>query len=269
MSRADPSGDPPQLAAWLRAAEERYLADLTFAEVTRALRALSSCYVERRGRLARGEALDGAGKRAAFALFYAALHALVTLRIVEALGARLRPRTTLLDLGCGTGSASGAWALAAGAPVIIDGVDRSAWAVREASWTWRTLGVRARATRGDVMRARAPRDPAAWLAAFTLNELQGDARGDLRERMVAAAAAGHAILIIEPLAGAVAPWWHDWADAFRRVGGRSDEWRFPGRLPDLVARFDRAAGLRHDELTARTIYVAQRENRGGAREARG
>ena len=40
-------------------------------------------------------------------------------------------------------------------------------------------------------------------------------------------------------------------------------------MPDLVARFDRAAGLRHDELTARTIYVAQRENRGGAREARG
>ena len=109
----------------------------------------------------------------------------------------------------------------------------------------------------------------AWLAAFTLNELQGDTRGDLRERMVAAAAAGHAILIIEPLAGAVAPWWHDWADAFHRVGGRTDEWRVPGRLPDLVARFDRAAGLRHDELTARTIYVAQRENRGGAREARG
>ena len=36
------------------------------------------------------------------------------------------------------------------------------------------------------------------------------------------------------------------------------EWRFPAQLPDIVARFDRAAGLRHHELTARTIYVEQR-----------
>jgi hypothetical protein len=258
MSRAGPSGDPPQLAAWLRAAEERYLYDLTFAEVTRALRALSSCYVERRARLAQGAALDGAGKRAAFALFYAPLHALVTLRIVEAIEARLLSRTTLVDLGCGTGAASGAWALTAGAPVSIEGVDRSAWAVREASWTWRTLGVRGRATRADVTRARAPRGPTAWLAAFTANELSCDAAQNLRATMLAAAGAGHAILIIEPVAGAVAPWWDDWTDAFCGVGGRRDEWRFPGHLPDIVDRFDRAAGLRHHELTARTIYVPQR-----------
>jgi hypothetical protein len=258
MSGARPSGDPPQLAGWLRAAEQRYLADLTFAEVTRALRALSSCYVERRARLAQGAALDGAGKRAAFALFYAPLHALATLRIVDAIEARLVSRTTLVDLGCGTGAASGAWALAAGASVSIEGIDRSAWAVREASWTWRTLGVRGRATRGDVTRARAPRGPAAWLAAFTANELSCDAADSLRATMLAAAAAGHAILVIEPVAGAVAPWWDGWADAFCRVGGRRDEWRFPASLPDIVHRFDRAAGLRHHELTARTIYVPQR-----------
>ena len=36
------------LDRWLAAASERYLADLTMPELTRALRALSSCYVERR-----------------------------------------------------------------------------------------------------------------------------------------------------------------------------------------------------------------------------
>src|SRR6185503_4515200 len=107
---------------WMAALEARHLADLRFPEVARALRALSSTYVERRGRLAQGAALDGAGKRAAFALFYAPLHALVTLRIVEAIEARLLSRTTLVDLGCGTGGASGAWALTAGAPVSIEGV---------------------------------------------------------------------------------------------------------------------------------------------------
>ena len=48
---------------WIAALDERHLADLTLPEVGRALRALSSCYVERRSRLAEGAALEGAGKR--------------------------------------------------------------------------------------------------------------------------------------------------------------------------------------------------------------
>ena len=267
MSCAASPADPLPLAAWLRAAEDRYLADLTFTEVARALRALSSCYVERRRRLSEGAALDGAGKRAAFALFYAPLHAMIVARIVAALGASLRPGTTLVDLGCGTGAASGAWALVAGAPVTIEGIDRSAWAVGEASWTWRMLGVSGRARRADAARARLPRGHAAWLAAFTLNELSGDARAAVRETLLAASAAGHAVLVVEPLAGAVAPWWDGWDEAFQRVGGRRDEWRLAAALPDLVARFDRAAGLRHDRLTARSIYVAQRGR--GTRTDRG
>src|SRR4051794_34952504 len=63
-----------RVSTWLDALDQRHLADLTSSEVARALRALSSCYVERRARLATGGALDSAGKRAAFALFYAPLH---------------------------------------------------------------------------------------------------------------------------------------------------------------------------------------------------
>ena len=71
--------------AWLAALDERHLADFRPAEVGRALRALSSCYVERRSRLAEGGALETAGKRAAFALFYAPLHFLTADRVVSAL----------------------------------------------------------------------------------------------------------------------------------------------------------------------------------------
>ena len=77
--------DDERVAGWLEALERRHLADLTTSEVARALRALSSCYVERRAKLARGGALDGAGKRAAFALFYAPLHFLVVREIVRAI----------------------------------------------------------------------------------------------------------------------------------------------------------------------------------------
>jgi hypothetical protein len=53
---------------------------LTRPELGRALRALSSCYIERRGKLGDGHALEGRGKRAAFALYYAPLHFLIVAR---------------------------------------------------------------------------------------------------------------------------------------------------------------------------------------------
>src|SRR5688572_9259884 len=75
-------------AAWLAALETRHLADLRVPEVTRALRALSSAYVERRHKVAAGATLDSAGKRAAFALYYGPLHFITVAHVVVALGAQ-------------------------------------------------------------------------------------------------------------------------------------------------------------------------------------
>ncbi len=136
--------------AWLAALERRHLAHLTSAELTRALRALSSCYVERRGKLAEGAALEGAGKRAAFALFYGPLHFLTISEIVRSLKADVRPPGTIVDLGCGTGVAGAAWALACGERPRVIGVDRSAWAVAEANWTYTALSIRGSARRGHI-----------------------------------------------------------------------------------------------------------------------
>lgn len=244
--------------AYCEALEARHLADLTFAEAARALRALSSCYVERRSRLSSGAALDGAGKRAAFALFYGPLHALVTSEIVAALHAATGRDRTIVDIGCGTGAGGAAWALASAPSPWITGVDRNPWAVREAEWTWRTLGLRGRAVHADVTRGRWPRGRLAIVAAFTINELPADARDAMRGRLLDAARDGHRLLVIEPVAGAAAPWWREWVPAFEAVGGRADSWRFRAQLPSIVARLDRAAGLDHRELTARSLYVAGR-----------
>ena len=70
---------------WLSALESRHFSDLTFQEVSRALRALSATYVERRDTILEGAALSGAGKRAAFALFYGPLHYLLLREILKAL----------------------------------------------------------------------------------------------------------------------------------------------------------------------------------------
>jgi hypothetical protein len=239
---------------WIAALEARHLADLTFPEVSRALRALSSAYVERRQRLAGGAALAGAGKRAAFALFYGPLHYLLIREIARALpGAS--DVAMLIDLGCGTGAAGAGWAAACRTAPSIVGIDRHPWALAEAAQTYRTFGFPARTRQGDVAVIQLPKSPAALLAAFTVNELAGDARAALLPRLLAHGKDGDRVLIVEPVAGFVAPWWKDWRQAFEAAGGRADEWRFRVELPAIVAKLDRAAGLNHRELKGRSLWL--------------
>src|SRR5438105_15755218 len=103
-------GDSAPYDRWLADLERRHLAELTFPEVSRALRALSATYVERRQKIGEGAALAGAGKRAAFALFYGPLHFLLIAAIVRQLPPAARAIATLVDLGCGTGASGAAWA---------------------------------------------------------------------------------------------------------------------------------------------------------------
>ena len=243
----------PELTRWLDALERRHLADLTFSEAARALRALSSCYVERRSRLTAGGALDSRGKRAAFALFYGPMHFIVTTEIIRAAGVS-RAFDEVVDLGCGTGAAGAAFAIETHASRIA-GIDRNPWAVAEANWTYRELGLKGRATQGDVGRLRSRGGSgSAIVAAYTVNELS-DTRTRLLDELLRAAARGAKVLIIEPIARGVAPWWDDWRSAFEGAGGRADEWRFPSGLPARQRELARAAGLDPRELTARSLWL--------------
>jgi SAM-dependent methyltransferase len=239
---------------WLQALERRHLANLTTREAARALRALSSCYVERRTKLADGAALGSAGKRAAFALFYGPLHFLVTREIVRALPAATARATRIIDLGCGTGAAGAAWALAAKAPAI-EGFDRSPWAVAEANWTYRQFRLDGRAVPRDIARtefdvASAP----GMLAAYAINELAPEARDSVLRTFVSARGRGADILVVEPIARTSTPWWREWEAVITKNGGRADEWRFPADLPPLQRSLAKAAGLDPRELTARSFW---------------
>ncbi len=241
--------------AFYAALEARHRATLGFAEIRRALQALSSLYVERRERMAGGRALESAGKRAAFALYYGPLHFLLVREIVRALGPSLGVPPRLLDLGCGTGTSGAAWALEADRPAILDGVDANGWAVAEARWTLRQLGLNGSVARGDAVATTLPKPPAGILAAFTVNELTDDARQRLLRRLLDAAAAGSPVLIVEPIARRTSPWWPEWASAFRAASGRENDWRFRVPLPDSLALLGKAAGLDARELTARSLSV--------------
>jgi hypothetical protein len=244
------------MEAWYAALERRHLGTLTFQEVRRALQALSTIYVGRRDKLTRGDALDGAGKRAAFALFYAPLHYLTVRQVVRALSAATPPPGRIVDLGCGTGTAGTAWAMESGGRAPIAGIDTNGWAIGEAAWNARTLGLRATYRRGDLLAARLGAAREAIVAAYVVNELTDAERATLLEGLVGAAAAGSRVLVIEPVAKApVASWWRHWEKAFAAAGGRSDLWRFPAVLPDRMKLLDKAAGLDHRELTARSLSV--------------
>lgn len=238
----------------MTALETRHLADLRFVDVSRALRALSSTYVERRDRLNDKGSLDSRGKRAAFALFYGPLHFLLVRAIVAALPDAARA-THLLDLGCGTGVAGAAWATLCTPTARVTGLDRHPWTLAEAALTYRSFALQGEAMRADVTKFRLPRRTDAIVAAFVANELNDADRGALLKRLIEARRGGAQILVIEPLAKGVTPWWPEWTSVFERAGGRADEWRVGVDLPDLVARLDRAAGLRHAEVTGRSLWL--------------
>jgi SAM-dependent methyltransferase len=244
------------LHQWLEALENRHLSDLTFAEVSRALRALSATYVERRSKLAEGAALSGAGKRAAFALFYGPLHFLLIEQIARNLSIGPHSSGLVVDVGCGTGAAGAALAAASSARRVI-GIDRSQWALDEAQATYRQFGLAATLRRGDVTSYRLPADRATLLAAFVTNELPDATREGLLTRLLERHRRGDRVLIVEPIAGFVARWWSRWRDEVRAAGGRADEWRFRVELPPIVAKLDRAAGLDHREMTARTLWLGR------------
>ena len=251
-----PAGTPQaRFDAWIAAIDRRHLAELTPSEVARALRALSSCYVERRSKLTEGAALGTAGKRAAFALFYSPVHFLIVRHIVRALGLDSAHFTHLLDLGCGTGAAGAAWALEAGGPRVF-GVDRHPWAVAEANWSYRQLSIEGRALQLDARRAKidAHRDGAV-IAAYAINELPDADRSGTLGRLLSAARGGAHVLIVEPVARRLTPWWGAWQTAFLNAGGRSDAWRCPAELPARQRDLASAAGLDPRELTARSLYL--------------
>jgi hypothetical protein len=241
---------------WLASLEARHLADFRVAEVTRALRALSSAYVHRRQTLTAGAALNSAGKRAAFALFYGPLHLLTIGQILRSVEEGAPAPSDIVDLGCGTGVGGAAWSLCAGDKPRILGIDRHGWAVEESRRTYRELGLRGHARTGDLKRLPPTKPSSAVIVAYVLNELNHELRRTLELQLLDAAARGTRVLIVEPIARPLTPWWDDTASRIKALGGREDDWRLRVDLPPLLRLLDKSAGLHHQELTARSLYIA-------------
>ena len=248
-----------QFEIFIKILEERHLADLRFSEVTRALRALSSAYVERReSALADHKALDGAGKRAAFAMYYGPLHFLLVQHIIKQIGVELAPGL-VVDVGCGTGVAGAAIATSPSPSLSVLGLDTHPWTLEEARFTYQTFALKHDVRRAHAARTRFPRETSIVVAAFVVNELTERDRATLLEQLKAdrreLKADRRRVLIVEPISQRISPWWQEWATEFERLGGRADMWKARIDVPPLVKRLAKAAGLRPEMLTARSLFV--------------
>jgi SAM-dependent methyltransferase len=242
---------------WLEAAAARSTAELTPAELRKGVRALSSLWVERRGAGALGErALEGRAKRAAFATYYTALHLLTAWHALDELGPGfLHGLARVHDLGCGAGAAGAAAGLAAGGVAEIHALDRSGFALGEARRCYAAFGLRARTRRGSLPEAFPARADTRDLIVlgWAANELAPAARDALLDALAAAARRGARFLVLEPLSGAVSPWWAQWAERLVPLGAEARLVKREVALPDWIADLDRAAGLDHAVLGARVL----------------
>jgi hypothetical protein len=129
--------------------------------------------------------------------------------------------------------------------------------VEESRRTYRELGLRGHARIGDLKRLPPIASSGAAIAAYTFNELSDERRRTVEMHLLEAATGGSRVLIVEPISRAVTPWWDQAAARIKAVGGREDDWRFPVELPPLLQLLDKAAGLHHQELTARSLYIGR------------
>ena len=247
---------------WIESLVERHTRSLSRPEFLKAVRALSARYVERRSDIAGRPPVDSAGKRAAFAAFFAPLHFLTTRDIVRMIGEAADPVAQIIDLGCGTGAASAGWSLAVDQRPAIVGVDRQSWALNEAVWNWRSMGLLGRTRRidlvemaADLARRPSPRTATSILAAWSINELSVDARRALLPGLLSLAGRGYQVLVIEPLARTAVPWWNEWADQWQERGGKAAEWKIRQPLPGMLADLSEAAGFQREYLGARTLML--------------
>jgi SAM-dependent methyltransferase len=241
--------------AWLDATVARHTAELEFKELRKGAQALSSLYVERRaGADLAARAVDGRGKRAALATYYAPLHFLATQHALATIGAaRFGAVRRVFDLGCGTGAAG-----AAAARMLdcsdVTAIDRSGFALGEARHTYAAFGLLAK-TKRALLPDATPRaaDGDLWVLGWSVNELDAGSRDELGARIVGALQRGVRMLLLEPLAGGVSPWWPTWCGALAAHGVNDFESKSRVVQPEWIARLDRAAALDHRVIGARVL----------------
>ena len=135
------------------------------------------------------------------------------------------------------------------------GSTRAVVAVGEAEWNLRTLGLTANVRRGNLVDAVFGAAGEGDRRRLCNQRARRRIPRETADRAACGSRQGSRVLVVEPIARRPVPFWTAWAEAFRAAGGRADTWRFPAVLPERMRLLDKAAGLDHRELTARSLWL--------------
>jgi hypothetical protein len=143
------------------------------------------------------------------------------------------------------------------------GVDAHQWAIDEAKWNGRMLGLDGRVRRGDLVGAcvrlrqarRSSSGGTGIVLAWAVNELDDAARDRLLPVLLDLARDGASVLVIEPLARHAAPWWNEWVATFGETRGVAEEWPAAIKFQPPFDELDREAGFRRESLSARSLSI--------------
>jgi hypothetical protein len=88
---------------------------------------------------------------------------------------------------------------------------------------------------------------------WSANELDDHSRDLLLERLREHGEASGLLLVLEPLAGSVSPWWKTWRRALAALGVAEGEFKRAVERPAWIRQMDKAAQLDHRMLGARWL----------------
>ena len=89
-----------------------------------------------------------------------------------------------------------------------------------------------------------------WL----VNELEATEREELLGALLRSVEAGAKLLLLEPLAGGVSPWWSEWEPRFAGAGVAAGQGKWKVDRPAWVEQMDRASALDHRSVGARYFF---------------
>jgi len=244
-----------EFEAWLSARTAKAESELSFREIRKGVQAVQADYLGRLKGTRGARVMEGRGKRAAFATFYAAIHHLTVYGWLQSEPLGVLPRfRTLHDLGCGTGAVGAAVARCLDPRPELQGVDKNPWAVSEARDCYRHFGLSGGARRGTLP-GGLPRigEGDLIVAGWSVNELDEGSREALLGQLKRVLGRGAGLLLVEPISEKICPWWSSWVRSLKGSGATDHRVKFSCDRPEWILRMDRAAKMDHSILSARVL----------------
>lgn len=241
--------------AKLEAIHNESRAGLTRRAWHQAIQAASRNYTSQRQRLSQSVAPSPAIQLAQHG-YYGVMHALIVQAIAAYFHIQQWPFQRLIDIGCNTGVAG--LTLCAQLPTITSyiGLEPQRWAAKKAKQFQLACAIPGKIFSGTGLTWQ-PQKGDLILLSFVLNEMTESQRKVLHSKLLHHLEKGAGILIIEPIARHITPWWDSWLQSFLpwSYSQANLQKAWPVQTPQMWFESHHGAGFHHQRWKARSLWI--------------